>query len=658
MIRLACLLALSMALTGCDQIRTVLLSKADKVNLAFPMAEDLVVAQNSLFASLEDGSSRSALAEQHAALLKIRGLTCSGTASIGFFDTSAAIKAKISDTACFKDQDAKLAEWVGLQRFVAAVQKPALVPLSPLQGRAVIATLPESAAGVVAARNANVIVLRGQRAKFMTVQVPNGKIINSFDAPAEAYRPQTLSPNGRVLAVPASNNALWMMDAETGATLWKTTKFSDVVAWLPEVGATVLNSTGNAAPMLLDHTKATMEPYPVTVQRPTWSVALAPATARYAVGNGRNVAIVDHARSAEGAVTVSLLKQMTLTGQGVTSSAPVLMGNGKKLVFVSMRDLGWLNIDTGAQGVWTTSFLGSTLNNGPAKVSETAIYLDVNLPGTSTAARLFDIEKETISAVQGGDPNEGLLLSLAPRQGYFRRGSPAVVIGSEVVPEGEPQALEKIVNDAQLAQQLARMNAETQQQQMQQQQQQMQNPQLASLPPAVRERYIEHLLRQGRDPNQSAVAAAAAAAAIKGPATGIKPLLTDVPANAKVSFIGVYEAAVTTPTTAGGGSRIGGIRVNVTPGSTPLVLVLTSYEPVRWTINASNRKISAILLSGNAQSSVISPDNTQVLKIGPAYAYKMDGPEYARVKQDVARYVSNPVQAFQGGYKGQDFSVN
>jgi hypothetical protein len=123
-----------------------------------------------------------------------------------------------------------------------------------------------------------------------------------------------------------------------------------------------------------------------------------------------------------------------------------------------------------------------------------------------------------------------------------------------------------------------------------------------------------------------------------------------------VSFIGVYEAASTSPSS--GGNRTGGIRVNVTPGSTPLVLVLTSYEPVRWNINSGNRKISAILLSGNAQSSVISPGNPQVLKIGSAYAYKMDSQEYARVKQDIARYVSNPVQSFQGGYKGQDFSVN
>lgn len=643
MIRVVCFLAVSMALTGCNQIRSALLSQADKVNLAFPVVEELITAQNSLFSSLEEGSSKSTLADQYAALLKIRGLTCSATASIGFFDTSAIIKKKIPDTACFKDQDAKLAEWVGIQRLVAALKKPALVALSPLQGRAVIANLPEPVAGIVVARSANVIVLRGSRPKFMTAQVPTGKIINSFDAPAEAHRQPTLSPNGRVLAVPVSNNALSLMDAETGVTLWKTTKFSDVTAWLPEVDATVLSSTGNSAPMLLDHIKASIESYPVTVPRLTWSVPVASASARYAVGSGRNVAIVDHARNADGAINVSVVKQLTVTGQGVTSSGPTLMGNGKKLVFVSGRDLGWIDIETGAQGLWNTSFLGSTLNNGPAKVSETTIYLDVNLPGATTVPRLFDIEKETITAVQGGDPNEGLLLSLAPRQGYLRRGS-AIVIGNDVVPEGEPQALEKIVSDAQLAQQLARLNAEAQQ---------MQSARNAGQPPiSDRERYFE-ILRQGGDPN-----AMRYAAPTNSPlAPGIKPLLTDIPANARVAVVGVYEGLTSTSGASGSASRVGPVRINVQPGAAPLVLVLSNYEPVRWIINSNGRNIAAILTSSYGEATVIG-GNTRVLKIGTKYAYKMDSREYEALKQDIARQVANPVNTFQGAYRGQEFSVN
>jgi hypothetical protein len=247
---------------------------------------------------------------------------------------------------------------------------------------------------------------------------------------------------------------------------------------------------------------------------------------------------------------------------------------------------------------------------------------------------------------------------LTPRAGYLKRSGSAVVIGS-AVELGAPEQLDALVSEALLARQLARLNSMTANAEAAPSPDQDRYAALSrqvramNTASAIRDglpRDVVEAIRQGRGPNSTQGGAAGL------PAPGFKPLLTDVPADAKVSFIGVYEAASTSPSS--GGNRTGGIRVNVTPGSTPLVLVLTSYEPVRWNINSGNRKISAILLSGNAQSSVISPGNPQVLKIGSAYAYKMDSQEYARVKQDIARYVSNPVQSFQGGYKGQDFSVN
>ena len=89
-----------------------------------------------------------------------------------------------------------------------------------------------------------------------------------------------------------------------------------------------------------------------------------------------------------------------------------------------------------------------------------------------------------------------------------------------------------------------------------------------------------------------------------------------------------------------------------------MVLALSSYEPVRWHIqNTSARKIATILLSGYHESSVIGADNVKLLKIGSNYAYKLDSPEYERLKKDISRYVSNPVASFQGSYQGQDFTV-
>jgi hypothetical protein len=142
-----------------------------------------------------------------------------------------------------------------------------------------------------------------------------------------------------------------------------------------------------------------------------------------------------------------------------------------------------------------------------------------------------------------------------------------------------------------------------------------------------------------------------------GQARAVTPLLTDVPANARISVIGVYEGtANATGSTIS--RRVGSVRINVQPGSTPLVLVLASYEPVHWLINANGRKISKVLTSGYNDSTVIGAEGATMIKIGSKYAYKIDSREYLMLTQDLARYIANPVQLFQGAYTGREFSVN
>ena len=101
----------------------------------------------------------------------------------------------------------------------------------------------------------------------------------------------------------------------------------------------------------------------------------------------------------------------------------------------------------------------------------------------------------------------------------------------------------------------------------------------------------------------------------------------------------------------------GSVRINVQPGTTPLVLVLASYEPVNWLLKTNGRKISKILTSGYYDSIVMGADGTPVIKIGSHYAYKLDSNQYNQLKQGVALYVENPIQLFQGSYTGREFSV-
>jgi hypothetical protein len=624
MVRFLSLLLVALALSGCDLIRTGLTSRAQKVNTAFPVSEELVVSQLALFNSIE-GTSHKGLREQYAELLELRALNCSGGADLSRLDTPADIKTKIADSACFREQDAKLMDWLGTRRVILALQKPALVPLSALPPRTLVANPGDSMIGLIVAANANVAVLKGNRS-VTAVELPSSKAINSFSVP-EAYRQSTLSSNGRVLTVPFGNESLKFMDIENGSTLWNTTKYADVAGWMPSIEATLLLQRGNAAPFLLDHRTARVEPYRIPLSRLTWAVPL-PEAGRLVMGDPNNVLLVDHIRDADGTIKVNTPKQWRLAGSGVTSSTPLIMANGKKVVYVTGRDLGWLDLENGAQGTWAVSALNAS---GFSKVSESSIYMDTALGQLQRRPRLLNIDQAAFYAVRDADPNEGLLVPLNTRAGYARRGPSATIIGGTAVAEGEPESVEKVLAEASLAQQLAKLGAE-----------------FAPSP------------EQASAAASAAAAAAAAAQAVAGrvaPARSFeRTLIPGVPPTAHVSVIGLYEPADPSRRGASSFRTAKPVDVVVAASSTPLVLVLSSYEPVQWRINSNKRPIAAVLLSGYHQSTVTGFQGS-VINIGQQSAYKMDSAEYLALKQAVARYVVGPVRLFQGSYSGSVFSV-
>jgi hypothetical protein len=187
-------------------------------------------------------------------------------------------------------------------------------------------------------------------------------------------------------------------------------------------------------------------------------------------------------------------------------------------------------------------------------------------------------------------------------------------------PQGEPQPLDQAIAEAELAQQLAKVQA-------------------------AEAAGLRMVLPPGLPAGQQA-----------GLRTAQPPaLLQHIPANAKVAVIGVYEG---TRGPRGEGARGGVVRVTVAAGRAPLVLVLASYEGVTWQVAGDGaRAIAAILVSSYEPSTVLGT-RAEVHRIGSQYAYKLGSPEYERLKQDIGRYVAAPIQDFQGSYRGRDFAVN
>lgn len=444
MIRYLSLVALSLALTGCDAIRSSFMDPVEKINAAFPLPQELEQAQAQLFDSAaEDAVATAALRSEYGQLLRQRALACTGAAAIDPAETVREIREKVADTGCFHDYDLALADWVGRRRFVVAVRKPALVPYASLPAQAALPPQPEPTIDVMAASSANVVVLKGAQGRLATLELPSGKTLHSFAAPGQAPRPAMLSPNGCVLAVPLAGNALSMLDTETGVTLWSTPRFKEVTAWLPEVDATLLSQSGSPEPALFDHRSAALQPHPLPLSGLTWSVAIANGKGRQVLGNARMLSVVEHSRGADGAIAAAFVARREVPGQGITIEPPLVMANGSKLVYATGNDLGWLDIESGAEGLLNLSPLNA---RGFSKNSETTVYLDINTPGPDGGARLLDIEKATLARVRGDERAGGSLAPLGSRDGWARRDR-AVTLGHGAVAERELQPIGRVIVD-------------------------------------------------------------------------------------------------------------------------------------------------------------------------------------------------------------------
>jgi hypothetical protein len=616
------------SLAGCDRLQAVYTPKVERINAAFPIPEELVTAQNRLFTDLDDDpAAKKRVTDAHAQMLEVRALTCSTDAAIGRFETAAEIRRKLTNVTCFREQDQAMQTWVGMQRFIRLAGKPPVVPLADLPARTTIVTPPEDPPSqMYLARAANIAVAQSTRSKLSTVELPSGKLrLANYGQNVQVHPGTTLSPNGRVLATQAYN-VLTAVDTETGSVIWSSDKYREVAAWIPEVGATVLANKGNNAPAVLDHVRGTVEAYPVPLASVSWAVNMPQTPTRLVIGNASNFAVVDHTRAADGSLSVQVVKQFRFEARGHTSGVPQLMAGGKRLVYVSMNDVGWVDLESGQQGVWQFSAIGAY---GFSKLSEQALVMDARADGVRADAQVFDIEQGTLQAVEGST-NDGLLQPLVTRSGFARRGHGSTWLGTAVQPRGEPRAFDTLVAERLLAQQLAKVEAA---------QNAQANPGMAGAMPSSAPWPLQR---------------ADIGAARMTPA--VRPMLADLPRDTQVAAIGVYEAAVTARSPDGG--RIGGIRVNLGSGSAPLVLVLSSYESVNWHIQDNGRKIAAILVSSyGGGSNVMVGGSPKILKANLGYAYQLGSGDYQKLERELAKYVAAPIGTFQGGYRGQEFFV-
>ncbi len=103
----------------------------------------------------------------------------------------------------------------------------------------------------------------------------------------------------------------------------------------------------------------------------------------------------------------------------------------------------------------------------------------------------------------------------------------------------------------------------------------------------------------------------------------------------------------------------GSIDVIVRTKGRPVILALSSYEPIVWNIKTDDGVvIKEIILSGYHASHVVGVDSSvRITRQGFGFSYQSDA-RNSELAKKLKEYTGLDVETFQGMYTGKEFSVH
>ncbi|TXI18782.1 MAG: hypothetical protein E6Q67_11375 [Roseateles sp.] len=612
------------ALSGCSRLQEAALTVDEKLLRAHPLPAEVSVGQQRLQALVAaDKPARDELDRQWQERVALRTMTCTQGLSISRWASIDEVRGLPIDKACLREQDQGLQDLLAYRTLGRLLQAPPLRPRVPLGEPALLNAQGQvGLSWAVTAAKAGVAVAGAWgQGKAVAVDLAAGQVLSDLPRQVGGADEVSVSPNGRVIGVSASNQPSVLIAAELGDVFWQSADETRVRAWLPDVGAVLLSKGKGPQLVVVDLTTGKSQPL---FEGPKGSSSVATVAvldgtpSRLAVALDGTVQLYALQRQAQ-KLELRLVKTMALSNsRGPVLSPLVPLRGGRLLAFASPTGLAWLDLETGDNGVWITQPVRFGVL---AKLSERALLVVApDLGGSGPRHFSFDVEDQTLAPATV--PAEAVLQSSTDGR-LVLRSYGKVWIGDAVALEA-PQSLKSALapyEDWRLEQQVARAVRGLQADEMQ------------PAPAAV------------MAPVTAGRPAAAARAA---------PLLPRLPAGTQVHTIGVYEGE--RAVSAGQSARA--VRVVLRPSPRPMVLVLSSYETVSWQVTNLGAQVEAVLVSGYNPSTVNGLPGVSVQQIGRLYAYEATSPDYRRLRDLVERYTGTAEHgSFQGRYSGASFSV-
>lgn len=619
--RLVTALALVLTLAGCDEFS---FGPEAKINAAIPLSPELVSQKNALLNELAS-SKRGAFNTEWGRRMKLRALTCAKGFSPAWYATSASTREKLTDHACFQEHDNDIAKWIGYQRIGILLAKPALKPIPANPTKFLVGE--ESIKGFSFASEAGVAMLGTSKETTLIVDLQSGQIL---------YRNNTgggdiggFSPNGRMMTVAdKAHSHVKVFNTETGEEIGKIQKTREwKLYWLGNEGAIYVKD-GEFKTFLMDFATGT-ESELGAIRGEVNGVFRVPGEKnKFVIGTYDTVVKAEISRS-DGRLKLDILNEQKLEGRawsrnltGQTADYRFLFnGEQSGLVITNVETLEQEKIEFGP---------GAFIHGITATADPDKLLIRTN------AAILGDTTQQTRDTLYSISDK-----SLALLQSKERGNFPVFVPTINALLSGTGRLDVINLSPAEPAIAVAKIAAERRQ---------------IETDRKLAEADRQWNLSQGNQRLPSAQQGSTFPTPSISPAPIISPL-GSLAGNARIEAIGVYQA--TNPNARPGEPRKTGIvEVRVRRSDKPIVLVLSSYEPVRWMlISESGARLAAILLSGYHQSSVVGAGSSQIVNLGQNFAYSSDSREYKMLDEEVMRMTGRRIQMMQGRYDGSAFSV-